>query len=332
MKTHARTMLMVAPLLLAVAGCDGSTVAPDPVAPDAVPLYGKAIWHWCKPHLAVNAEEPDRTLQLVAIAPDQRVDVDLGDHETEGRFGSQLLVWADGSACGQASLEFAIRDETGSAEIIVIVIAFTEATARVEDGRTRVDFTGMVEICPERGEECEILPMTGSVGEQPIDDDPIWQFHGPGVYTPSVPARTRFVAPGSDDSRSVHGSFPLQEVEELRPRSGASRPLLFEAEFEVGPAGTATGRGLLLDITDPANPQIQIGFTIREGRFAVGPNGVVLVWLSGILDVVDGRTVDPASFVATVSQQRIDDDPIWQFHAGDVYSNSFPVRGDLRLQ
>jgi hypothetical protein len=327
MKTRAGVPITFATLLLALAGCDGAPFAPGPGIDEAVPQFAKLEFERCKPH--VNAEEPDPTLELVANAPDQRVDVVLGDDQTEGRFRSNLLVWAGGSACGQASLEYELRYETGGVGIIVIVIAFTDATVRVEGGRTRVAFEGVAEICPERKGDCETVNMTGSVVEE-IDDDPIWQFHGPGHHQVSFPAETNFVTPGLDKRASLRGFFPLQEVD-VRVARGEGGAHRFEAEFEVGSGGTASGSWQVWDISDPDNQQIRFGFTVREGRFAVGVGGRVLVWLSGTLDVVDGRTVEAASFVATVSQRPIDDDPIWQFHAGGVYDGSFPASGELTV-
>jgi hypothetical protein len=333
MKTETPIRITLATLLLTLAGCDAAPVAPGPGVAETVPLHGKLENDWflrCKPHVNVNAEEPGPTLELVAIAPDQRVDVDLGEYQAEGRFRGQLLVGADGSACGEASLEVELAYEVGGARIIVIVVGFTGATVRVEDGRRHIAFEAVAEICHERGDECETGAMTGSVGEVPVNDDPVWQFHGPGVYAPTFPARTRFATPGGEERGSVRGSFPLQEVEELEPRRSDSPPFLFEAEFEVGSAGSASGGIRVWDISDLANPQLR--FTVHQGRFAASPDGVVLVWLSGILAVaVDGR-VEERAFAATVRQSSVNDDPVWQFHGPGVYSKSFPASGELTLR
>jgi hypothetical protein len=324
MHTQAPCRMALATLLLGLSACGEMPMAPESGATEVMPRFGKITFERCKPH--VNAEEPGPNRELLAIAPEQRVFVDLGGRRVEGRFSSQLLVRAAEGACGGAALEVEVTDEAGGADILVIIMEFTGARASIEDGRTQVEFDGVAEICRESEARCETVSMTGSVGEQPIDDDPIWQFHGP-VGTTTFPARTAFVAPGGDDRGSVRGDFPMQEVQQSRPTRGETGRHAFEARFEVGSSGAAWGGVRIWDISDLDNPTFE--FSVEEGRFAARPDGTIIVWLSGVLRFdLDGR-IEERSFAATVRKTPIDDDPIWQFHSGDVYSNSFPASGEL---
>jgi len=286
--------------------------------------FPKPVFKPCKPHL--NDEERGPPLELVVVAPDQSVEVDLGDHRrADGRFRSQLLVGVDGEACGQAQLEFEEPYDEGGTGILVYLIHFSGATLRAAGGLRVVEFDGVAEVCSEReGEECETVPMTGTVSEQPNDDEPIWQLHGGGAY--SFSAQTRFITPGGDDRGSVRGSFPEQTAEVRAPR-GEGGLHIFQADFWIEADGTASGGAQLSDITDPAGPALR--FHITQGRFAVSPEGVRVVWLSGIVVVVgEGRT-EEQRFAATVLQQPTDDEPIWQYHAGGVHGARFPAMGDL---
>lgn len=323
MNAQAPCRIALAALLLALTACDELPVAPETGTTEATPLFGKITFERCKPH--VNAEEPGPNRELLAIAPEQRVFVDLGANRVDGRFSSQLLVRAEDSACGGAALEVEVTDETGNADVLVIIMEFTGATASIEDGRTQVEFHGVAETCSQRDGRCETVSMSGSVREQPIDDDPIWQFHGP-VGTTTFPAQTAFAAPGGADRGSVRGDFPMQEVQQIRPTRGAAGRHGFEARFDVGSSGAASGGIQIWDISDLDNRAVA---TIDHGRFVVRPDGGIIVWLSGVLRFdVDGRT-EERSFAATVRKTPIEDDPIWQFHSGDVYSNSFPAGGEL---
>lgn len=304
-------------LPLALIGCDGTSMAPRLGHGDDEPQFGKAQFTYCKPHVNVNSgtSSPRTGPAVIAVAPHQRVDVQLDDDSrAAGDFVGQLLVWEDGAACGQASLEL-----DPDAELTLVFSVSEATTSRDVSGGRVVAFRGTTWLCPTGGQECRAEEMTGTVAEQP--DDPVWQFHGPGVYT--IPARTRFVMPDAPVRSSMSGSFPPQTVDARdRGRTGA---IGFEADFVVGPDGTATGF-MILDISDPSDPQV---FEIDAGRFAVTPRGGMLVWLDGLGRAA--RTDEPVRFAATVSRLSIDDDPIWQFHAGGVYSARFEAAGQMTV-
>jgi hypothetical protein len=118
-------------------------------------------------------------------------------------------------------------------------------------------------------------------------------------------------------------------AQQIRPTRGETERHGFEAHFEGGSAGTAPGGVRIWNTSDLDNPVPRIEFTFDQGRFIVRPEGGVIVWLSGMLRIDVGGRIEERSFAATVRKTPIDDDPIRQFHSGEVYSNSFPASGEL---
>jgi hypothetical protein len=213
--------------LLALVACDSVPSAPDvedvlPIGTaDAVPMCCKIDWKLAKPHLNV-------------VAPDQPVLVDLGDdRKVEGRFHAGLRVFR-GGADGQARLELEEPNSGGGSSVLVFVVWFTDATVRKVDGRPAVDFAGVMQVCPERG-ECRTEEMTGTVQQRPNDDEPIWQFHAGGVH--NVPARTRFIEPGGDIVVVTVGWHAMG----AGMNAGVAGLTLFEGEPVAGGAFTQAG-------------------------------------------------------------------------------------------
>jgi hypothetical protein len=305
--------VFLAAAFVALAGCDASSLAPG--AP------------------GVPAEASPQTLvshaELILHSHHQRVHVVVEDGDPiEGEFQASILVRSGGQARGEARLVLARGPEEWPHGFLVFI---TGARVSVVDGRTWVELVGHAEVCLEEGErECGTVEMTGELTHDPNDDEPIWQFHVGGVYS-SFSAETRFIAAGGDRRGSVRGSFGDQVVQVRAPR-GQAGPSGFEADFEVGPDGTALGHIRIFDISDLDNPELGFEFHINQGRFAVSPDGGVIVWVSGILEVVvGGRTEEAGSFRGTVSTRPNDDDPIWQLHGGGVYSGSFEAEGEMTI-
>jgi len=185
-------------LLLALAGCDGAPVEPQASIAEDAPLFAKAVFKRCKPHVnPAPAAAPERAEPaVVAVAPQQSVDVDLGGYSrADGNFRAQLLGWETGQACGQARLEVEELYVGGGTGILVYIVVFSGATVREVGGLTVVELVGEAEVCSEREGECRIQEVAGTVAEQPNDDEPIWQLHGGGAYS-SFLAETELVFPG----------------------------------------------------------------------------------------------------------------------------------------
>lgn len=173
--------------LLILSACDSVPSAPDVEhilatgTADAEPMCCKEKFTRSKPH--VNG-----------VAPDQPVLVGLAyDREAEGRFRAGFRVFG-GGADGQARLEIDEPYAGGGTGVLVIIIAFTDATVHEREGRRVVQFEGDVQVCSEREGECRTEEMTGAV-DQGVDDDAAWRFDLSGVAFEFY-ARTKFIVPG----------------------------------------------------------------------------------------------------------------------------------------
>jgi hypothetical protein len=309
MKPHFRAAAGAATLalLLVLTGCDGTPVGPELTDAGVAPRMNKS-----------------ELVQQLASRTDL-AQTSVGEEDPEewlGNLVANIRVFRELEAGGRVRLGLRTSDPSNASPVIVFIIYVHGATLNDRDGLVRVEFWGEGEVCFDDRRECQTEAFEGGVEERRADDA-LWRLQSNNWFI-ELNAPTLFISPG--DRGSVHGFFHEQPVF-LDADRGLPRDATFGGNFAVNTDGTTSGNGLWIDITDPAHPAT-LTFDIREGTFAVNPDGVILVLLMGTLEIeADGETRSYRCIV-TVHQPLNEDDINVHFHS-DNYNGRFEAVGSL---
>jgi hypothetical protein len=118
---------------------------------------------------------------LLVPTQDVRVDLDSG-RQAAGRFQAVLQVLPEGGARGRLALHHQHPEDPRT--VIRVTVEFLEAEIEETADGVILRFGGLGEVRDGRGGGPVRGDIFGQVGPwMPTGDDPVWQFHGPGVYS-----------------------------------------------------------------------------------------------------------------------------------------------------